>query len=334
MAETEASSGGCPFPHLKAQAQQQGTEREGQKENGNDETNMQAFSGVQRSGVDIAEVDDNPTLQEYRKIKRTMGIVTQFYKDGTELKKGHYEQVSEDIKRLDSDVEMLDEQNKALDDPSFIDHPKKKSYRNDLAEEKQRLLEQRELLTKKQGEYKELYEWSQGINRVCDWLEVSLDEYCCFTIGLPLRKDVKPAPDLDDATKVKYSEGLDEIHHNLEESQDFFSASVDGRLHKYHTIEKSIIEAQLEVVRKYPESSERRQYIEAELLKDLEFVSGNMVATPDGQKRREKMMSAHADFFKVLDYFKKKLTLLPEVDSSERTYDPKFDIWFDGTKKI
>jgi hypothetical protein len=41
--------------------------------------------------------------------------------------------------------------------------------------------------------------------------------------------------------------GLEEVTYNLQESQDFFDASLDGRLHKYHEIEKNLIEAQLQV---------------------------------------------------------------------------------------
>lgn len=38
----------------------------------------------------------------------------------------------------------------------------------------------------------------------------------------------------------EYSVGLDEITYNLHESQDFFQASLDGRLKKYHNVEKSV----------------------------------------------------------------------------------------------
>jgi hypothetical protein len=44
-----------------------------------------------------------------------------------------------------------------------------------------------------------------------------------------------------------YSKALDEITYNLQESQDFFDASLDGRLKNYHQLEKCMIEAQLQV---------------------------------------------------------------------------------------
>lgn len=89
-----------------------------------------------------------------------------------------------------------------------------------------------------------------------------------------------------------------------------------------------MIEAQLEVVRKYPETSERRKHVEAELVQDLEFVKGNMVETPDAERRREKMLEAHADFFKVLKFHKEKLKVLyleESTDAQKREYDPRFD---------
>eukprot|EP01089_Gocevia_fonbrunei_P002640 TRINITY_DN1255_c0_g1_i1.p1 TRINITY_DN1255_c0_g1~~TRINITY_DN1255_c0_g1_i1.p1 ORF type:complete len:336 (-),score=91.77 TRINITY_DN1255_c0_g1_i1:31-1038(-) len=317
--EKQAQAGGCVHA---AKAAEQETKQESSA--------ACPFEEPPKSGIDIAAVDENPTMIEYRKIRRTQGIVTQFYKDGTNLKKEHYDTVTEEIKKLDTDVEMLDGQVKALDDPKFANHPKQKAFKRELAAERENLLQQRETLVARQTEYKGLMEWSQKIVEVCEWLEIALDDYCCSTIGLPLRKDVKPAPELTPEQKEAYSNGLDEIHHNLEESQDFFAASVDGRLHSYHSIEKEIVEALLKVVRSYPESSPRRGAVEPELVQDLEFVESNMVVSDDGQKRREKMMAAHADFFKVLDYFKVKLGYLPISNPKQKTYDPKFDLWFDG----
>ncbi len=89
-----------------------------------------------------------------------------------------------------------------------------------------------------------------------------------------------------------------------------------------------MIEAQLEVVRKYPESNERRKHVEAELQQDLEFVIGNMAETPDAERRREKMLEAHADFFKVLKFHKEKLKVLYLEESTpeqKREFDPRYD---------
>lgn len=155
---------------------------------------------------------------------------------------------------------------------------------------------------------------------------------------------MKPAPQLTNEQYKVYSKGLDEITYNLQESQDFFQASVDGRLKKYHQIEKDIIQVflknriiyiyyyqvQLDILKKYPEDSPRRIYIENELLQDLEYVNQNMIETPEVMKRREKMLKNHQDFFKVLQYYKEKLKSLGFYDGSlERKYDPKFDHYKD-----
>ena len=101
--------------------------------------------------------------------------------------------------------------------------------------------------------------------------------------------------------------GLDEVVYNLRESQDFFAASLDGRLTRYHNIEKEIIETQLEAIRKFPEDNPRRMYIENELLKDLEYVGSNMEESPETTARREKMLNSHNEFYLVLMYNKEKL---------------------------
>lgn len=281
---------------------------------------------------DLGEIDESPSMEEYKKLRRTMGIVTQFYRDGTKLKRGHYDTITQEIARLDTDLQMLDEQMAVLDsDPSFAGHPKQSAFKRELTAERANLVEQRNSLTAKQKEYQELYLWSEDIVRVCEWLELNLDTYCSKTLGLPL-KNVTPPPELTEEQKKKYGKGLDEIHHNLEESQDFFLASIDGRLNKFHQIEEKMIEAQLRVIQKYPEDSPRRKVVQNELEQELEFVRSNMVETPDGMKRREKMLKAHAEFFKVLTYHKEKLGVLPREDEPENAdkpkYDPKFDIWF------
>jgi hypothetical protein len=324
----------CPFTGKKSH----NTTENGQTGGGSScplDTTTEGHTYSSAHGIDIDEIDEtNPTLAEYKKLKRVMGIMTQFYKDGTELKRGHYEHVTGELAKLDTDLRMLEEQIQTLEKtPSFAGHPKQKSYLSDLNEEKERLIKQRELFTTKQTEYRELTEWSKGIVQVCEWLELNLDEYCSKTLDYPKLKDCKPAPKLDKEIALRYTTGLDEIYHNLEESQDFFEASIDGRLQKYHTLEKNMIEAQLEVIRKYPETNARRQHVEAELLQDLEFVKGNMVETPDALKRREKMLSAHADFFKVLKFHKEKLRVLYiDEDSSEaqkREFDPRYDHYKD-----
>lgn len=200
-----ATSNGCPF------------------EGGDQPTTKKPATG----GIDIDEIDaDNPSLAEYKKLKRVMGIMTQFYKDGTGLKRGHSEHVAEQLSMLDTDLEMAREQLEALRAvPAWASHPKQKAYAQELQEDVERLTKQREGFVQKQKEYAELAEWSQGIVRVCEWLELNLDDYCSKTLDYPKLKDAQKPPVLDKETAVVYSRGLDEIYHNLKESQDFFEVT-------------------------------------------------------------------------------------------------------------
>lgn len=188
------------------------------------------------------------------------------------------------------------------------------------------LLRQKKGMMEKRDEFYGLFQWSKTIVEVCEWLEANLEDYCKKNIPEFPAHLLKRAPpiDLTEEQKKSYAKGLAEITYNLQESQDFFQASIDGRLIKYHNIEKELIEAQLAVMMKYPEDSARRQHVQGELEKDLAYVKGNMEDTPEGRKRKEKMLKNHQEFFKVLRYHKDKLQALG-VDTEERKYDPKFD---------
>jgi len=72
-----------------------------------------------------------------------------------------------------------------------------------------------------------------------------------------------------------------------------------------------MIEAQLEVIRKYPPESERRKHVESELLKDLEYVEENMKEDPRVIQHRERMKSMHEDFFALLKWQREKLLRMP-----------------------
>lgn len=233
----------------------------------------------------------------------------------------------EEVKKLEADQAMCEAQLAALDSkPAFKTHPRARDYRRDLSEELEGLLKQKEKLVAKRDSFYELYEWSKLIVKVCEWLELNMEEYCKkHMTDLPpsFFKNSTPVPELTETEIKDYSKGLAEITYNLQESQDFFQASVDGRLLKYHNIEKELIEEQLRVIRTFPDGA-RRQYIEAELLKDLEYVGGHMQDNPEGKKRKEKMLKNHAEFFKVLKYYREKLGVLGG-DNTERKYDPKFD---------
>eukprot|EP01117_Protostelium_nocturnum_P017035 TRINITY_DN685_c0_g1_i2.p1 TRINITY_DN685_c0_g1~~TRINITY_DN685_c0_g1_i2.p1 ORF type:complete len:327 (-),score=76.01 TRINITY_DN685_c0_g1_i2:241-1221(-) len=283
---------------------------------------------VQELDINTDEIGQVPSVVEYRKLKKVMAMITKFYRDGSEKKKGNYDSMVENLERLDGDKKMCKEQLETLDSKRvFSVHPKAKEYRTNLQEELENLEKQREQFIAKKEEYFELYEWSKTIVKVCEWLDLVLDDYCDKNLELPesMKKKVKEVPELPKEIASIYFKGLDEITYNLQESQDFFQASVDGRLNKYHGIEKDLIEAQLEVLQKYPEDSPRRMYIENELQKDLEYVKGNMVEDPSGLRRRQKMLKNHAEFCKVLKYYKEKLRHLGLMDYVERTFDTKYD---------
>jgi hypothetical protein len=108
-----------------------------------------------------------------------------------------------------------------------------------------------------------------------------------------------------------FKRGLDEITFNLQESMDFFNASLDGRLQRFHQLEKCMIEAQLQAIRKYPEDNARRQHVEAELVKDLEYVKDNMKEDPQVVKHRERMRQMHNDFFSLLKWQREKIIRMP-----------------------
>jgi len=123
---------------------------------------------------------------------------------------------------------------------------------------------------------------------------------------------------------LKYRRGLDEVTYNLQESQDFFEASIDGRLQKYHQIEKCMIEAQLHVVQAYPETNLRRQYVESELMKDLEFVKSNMEDNPKVHRHRLRMQEMHKDFFALLKWQRLKLLNILEKEPEKIIGDVEF----------
>jgi hypothetical protein len=67
----------------------------------------------------------------------------------------------------------------------------------------------------------------------------------------------------------------------------------------------------------------RRQAIEEELLKDLEYVEQNMEETDESKRRKEKMLANHKEFLKVLKFYKAKVGV--EV-SEEIKFDSKYDL--------
>ena len=152
--------------------------------------------------------------------------------------------------------------------------------------------------------------------------KAQMEDYCITQLKLPLKRNLPIPEPLNEKQKQEYAKGLAEITYNLEESQDFFQASVDGRLIKFHNVEKAAIEMQLEVIRKYSEDNPRRMAIEEELLKDLAYVQEHLVETPESIQRKEKMLANHKEFLKVLKFYRDKVGLKPE---QEIKFDSKYD---------
>jgi hypothetical protein len=298
-------------------------------------TGAVAGGEVEELNINVDEIGDVPSLKEYKKLKKVMAMITKFYRDGSERKRQNYEDMTKELEKLEADEKMVQAQLRALETkPSFTAHPKQKEYRRDLQAEMDALLKQKETFLAKQKDFQQLYEWSKTIVKVCEWLELTLDDYCSKQLpDFPqrLKAQIRPVPELTPEQAKEYFKGLDEITYNLQESQDFFQASVDGRLNKYHNIERQIIEAQLEALSQFPADSPRRLYIEGELQRDLEYVKGNMEENPEGIRRRQKMLKNHQEFFKVLRYHMDKLKLagLIPQDTSERVYDPRFNHYQD-----
>jgi len=78
-----------------------------------------------------------------------------------------------------------------------------------------------------------------------------------------------------------------------------------------------MIEGMIQVLKKYPESNSRRQFIEGELQKDLEYVTENMKENPKRHQHKERMKSMHRDFFRVLRWQRRKLKVMLGIDDNE-----------------
>lgn len=72
-----------------------------------------------------------------------------------------------------------------------------------------------------------------------------------------------------------------------------------------------MIQAQLEILKKYPEDSPRRIAVEEELKKDMDYVEENMKESPDVTRHRERMRLMHQDFFSVLKWQREKMLQMP-----------------------
>jgi len=318
---TDHSVGKCPVAHEKVTAVEWKSVHPG-----NEVVDLE---------IETDTISDTPSMKQYKQLKKVMSMITNFYKHGSELKLKNYESTREQLGKLELDETMVRSQLTALDSqPSFKNHPKQKEYLRDLEAELQAMMKQKTEFLEKEKEFSFLFEWSKTIVKVCQWLETTLEGYAATHVPdwqPPKGSKVSTTESLPLSIEQaqEYIKGLDEITYNLQESQDFFQASVDGRLQKYHEIEKEIITAQLQALHNFPEDNPRREYVEGELRKDLSYVSQNMEQTPESQKRRQKMLRNHAEFFKVLQYHKEKLRELGVYVEKERVFDSKFNHYHD-----
>jgi len=266
---------------------------------------MTPHGGAMFGPDETDDINDTPTVLEYKKLKRVMRIMIKFYEDGSQAKLDQADDQDYELQKVEADLKMVEAQLAAL--KPFPIHPKRTEYETELIEERDALIRTRDKFIAKVKELRSLHVWSLGIVDATRWLALGLDDYCVNHLKMDL--NIKPIP-LEKPTPEqyrKYKKGLEEIFENLHESQDFFQASLDGRLKKYHQIEKEIIEAQLKVLAEFPPINPRQQSVEEELKKDLEFVSENMKESPSGTAKRERMLSMHKDFVTVLGWFRTKL---------------------------
>ena len=155
-------------------------------------------------------------------------------------------------------------------------------------------------------EFHMLHEWSKGIVKAVRWLHSNLEQYLVEVLGCAPNPLAPAKPEaLSKEDVAKHQKGLEEITRNLEESQDYFKATLDGRLHAFHEVEKAGIEAQLAAIRVFPEDNPRRQAVEAKLEADLKTVVGSLTEKKPGHA--QKMTDMHKDFWDVLLWEKEKL---------------------------
>mmetsp|Transcript_30275 Transcript_30275/g.33831 ORF Transcript_30275/g.33831 Transcript_30275/m.33831 type:complete len:361 (-) Transcript_30275:72-1154(-) len=243
---------------------------------------------------------DVPSKQEYKRLKRVMHIMVRFYEKGSKTKKMNLEIFKADAERMLTDERMMLEQLKSLEDfPAF--HPRKQDYIDGIKDELKKLGDYKPLSEKRIVDTEKLYKWSLKIVESVHWLESQLGKYI-LELYPDAQVDKLEEKEITPETYRIYKRGLDEITYNLQESQDFFQASLDGRLQEFHKIHKKMIEVQLKALEKYPDDNDRKKIITEELKKDMDFVEHNMVANPNSMKHRAKMQDIHKDFFAVLKW--------------------------------
>jgi len=254
------------------------------------------------------DVSEPLSIKQYKKMTRVMKVMVRFYVRGEAAKKSQYEAVMTEIAKIDIHIEMANKQLTSLANfPSF--HPKRQEYEKTVQEELAELNKVRTKYQKQADGFHDLHLWGQKIVETMNWLEGNLKHYA--NQKLSTNFDLEPIRLTPEKYKI-YKAGLAEVTYNLQESQDFFDASLDGRLHTYHEMERDMILAQLETLKGYPEDNERRVHFETELNADLQFVLGNMEENPRVRRHREQMQQMHQDFFALLKWQRKKMQAILE----------------------
>jgi len=150
-----------------------------------------------------------------------------FYEKGSATKKAEYERLIGDIERLAVDEKMINEQIECLQNYPPI-HPKRGEYEANLEEELEQLKAARERVMPQIQHWKELYDWSLKIVETVNWLGKQLEAYSNDAFKTEFKVDPEASKLSVELFRI-YKRGLDEITYNLQESQDFFDASLDGR---------------------------------------------------------------------------------------------------------
>eukprot|EP01130_Rhizamoeba_saxonica_P008772 TRINITY_DN3550_c0_g1_i1.p1 TRINITY_DN3550_c0_g1~~TRINITY_DN3550_c0_g1_i1.p1 ORF type:complete len:374 (+),score=106.79 TRINITY_DN3550_c0_g1_i1:119-1123(+) len=237
-----------------------------------------------------------------------MKIMVGFYQKGRDRKMAQRDRAKQELDSLEVDEQMIKDQLEALNPfPDY--HPKKQYYLEELNNELEELLRHKQKFVTQFENFDKLYIWGIGIVETMEWLDETLQAYA----NAVLETDFEGA-DIEITVEQykKYRQGVSEITFNLQESQDFFDASLDGRLEKYHQLEKCMIEAQVEVLQKYQTDRMRTKHVCGELLKDLEFIIDTMEVNPKVTRHRTRMRQMHKDFFAVLKWQREKLISILE----------------------
>lgn len=169
----------------------------------------------------------DPQLKEYKKLQRIMGVMIKFYERGARTKKEQLDKIMNDLETMKVDEQMIKDQIEAV--KKFPDsHPKKLEYISGLEKELSQLEKVRSEFIPKSKHWKDLYEWSEKIVEIVNWLGRKLEEYANAKLGTKLETNDEKSDFTVEKFRI-YKRGLEEITYNLQESQDFFDASLDGR---------------------------------------------------------------------------------------------------------